>query len=177
MRARLRQVGNSIGLIVPAHELRTISARAGDVVDLEIRSVVRGARSGWNDPSRWAGAAEEPLLLAGASETVFDDGEWEWVGVPRFSVWRVDLNPTRGSEQAGYRPVLVVSPDEMNANLNTVIVAPLNTRLRGWPTRVRVEHDAEIRQTTGLDVASQNDSRMEFGLAEVQPSIPASRFA
>jgi mRNA interferase MazF len=89
----------------------------------------------------------------------------------------VDLNPTRGSEQAGYRPVLVVSPDEMNANLNTVIVAPLNTRLRGWPTRVRVEHDAEIRQTTGLDVASQNDSRMEFGLAEVQPSIPASRFA
>ncbi len=78
MRARLRQVGNSIGLIVPAHELRAISARAGDIVDLEIRGVVRGARSGWNDPSRWEGAAEEPLLLAGASENVFDDGEWEW---------------------------------------------------------------------------------------------------
>lgn len=78
MRARLRQVGNSVGLIVPAHELRAISAAAGDVVDLEIRSVVRGARSGWSDPSRWTGAEEEPLLLAGASETAFDDGEWEW---------------------------------------------------------------------------------------------------
>lgn len=78
MRARLRQVGNSIGLIVPAHELRAISATAGDVVDLEIRSVVRGARSGWNDPSRWMGAAEEPLLLADVPDTAFDDGEWEW---------------------------------------------------------------------------------------------------
>ena len=78
MRVRLRQVGNSIGLIVPAHELRAISARAGDIVDLEIRDVVREARSGWNDPSRWKDAAEEPLLLAGASENTFDDGEWEW---------------------------------------------------------------------------------------------------
>lgn len=78
MRARLRQVGNSIGLIVPAHELRAISATAGDTVDFEIRNVVRGARSGWNDPSRWVGATDEPLLLAGAPENVFDDGEWEW---------------------------------------------------------------------------------------------------
>lgn len=60
--------------------------------------------------------------------------------IARFSVWGVNLNPARGSEQAGYRPVVVVSPDAMNANLNTVIVAPLTTRLRGWPTRVRVDH-------------------------------------
>ena len=78
MRARLRPVGNSIGVIVPAHELRAISATAGDVVDLEIRGVVRRARAGWNDPTRWEGAAEEPLLLAGAPETAFDEGEWEW---------------------------------------------------------------------------------------------------
>ena len=78
MRARLRQVGNSIGLIVPASELRAISAGAGDIVELEIRQVERAARLGWNDPARWAGSAEAPMLLAGAPETAFDEGEWEW---------------------------------------------------------------------------------------------------
>jgi mRNA interferase MazF len=58
----------------------------------------------------------------------------------RFTVWGVDLNPATGSEQSGYRPVLVVSPDEMNNNLNTVIVAPMTTRLRQWPSRVKIRH-------------------------------------
>lgn len=58
----------------------------------------------------------------------------------RFSVWGVDLNPATGSEQSGYRPVLVISPDEMNGNLNTVIVAPMTTRLRHWPSRVKIRH-------------------------------------
>lgn len=58
----------------------------------------------------------------------------------RFSVWGVDLDSGKGSEQSGYRPVLVVSPNEMNRNLRTVIVAPMTTRLRQWPTRVKVRH-------------------------------------
>ena len=45
--------------------------------------------------------------------------------VERFTVWYVNLNPIKGSEQAGYRPVLVISPAEMNQHLNTVIVAPM----------------------------------------------------
>ena len=62
------------------------------------------------------------------------------VKIARFSIWRVDLNPTQGSEQAGYRPVLVISPDVMNNRLRTVIVAPMTTAIRGWPTRVQVTH-------------------------------------
>lgn len=61
--------------------------------------------------------------------------------IKRFSVWNVNLNPTKGSEQAGLRPVLVVSPDQMNHQLKTVIVAPMTTRLRGWPTRVPISHE------------------------------------
>lgn len=82
------------------------------------------------------------------------------VAVPRFSVWRVDLNPTRGSEQAGQRPVLVVSPDEMNANLNTVIVAPLTTRLRGWPSRVRVDHEARTGEVALDRLRAVDKSRL-----------------
>lgn len=78
MRARLREIGNSVGLIVPASELRALSAGAGDLVEIEIRQVVRGVRAGWNDSSRWVGSADEAMLLAGAPETAFDDGEWEW---------------------------------------------------------------------------------------------------
>ena len=89
------------------------------------------------------------------------------VGIPRFSVWRVDLNPTRGSEQAGQRPVLVVSPDEMNANLDTVIVAPLTTRLRGWPTRVRVEHDAKIGEVALDQLRAIDKSRLGRGLGRL----------
>ena len=89
------------------------------------------------------------------------------VGVPRFSVWRVDLNPTRGSEQAGQRPVLVVSPDEMNANLNTVIVAPLTTRLRGWPTRVRVEHEARVGEVALDQLRAIDKSRLVRPLGDL----------
>ena len=61
--------------------------------------------------------------------------------IQRFSVWRVNLNPTQGSEQAGSTPALVVSPDPMNEKLKTVIIAPMTTRLRGWPSRVLINHD------------------------------------
>lgn len=63
------------------------------------------------------------------------------VSYKRFSVWMVNLNPTKGSEQAGCRPVLVISPTEMNQHLNTVLVAPMTTALRGWPTRITVHHE------------------------------------
>jgi mRNA interferase MazF len=65
------------------------------------------------------------------------------VEVARFSVWQVNLNPVKGSEQAGTRPVLVVSPNEMNNFLNTVIVAPMTTRIRNWPTRVAIDYDGK----------------------------------
>lgn len=58
----------------------------------------------------------------------------------QFSVWAVNLNPVKGSEQSGFRPVVVLSPDEMNKNLNTVIVAPLTTTIRQWPSRIDVVH-------------------------------------
>lgn len=56
--------------------------------------------------------------------------------VSRFEVHKVDLSPTRGAEIRKTRPCLVVSPDEMNHHINTVIVAPMTTAGRAYPTRV-----------------------------------------
>jgi mRNA interferase MazF len=47
-------------------------------------------------------------------------------------IWFVDLNPTKGSEQAGQRPVVVVSGNLMNEHLTVVIVVPLTTKIKNY---------------------------------------------
>ena len=58
--------------------------------------------------------------------------------VSRFEIYLVTLDPTVGTEIQKTRPCLVVSPDEMNRHIATVIVAPMTTRGRPYPTRVSV---------------------------------------
>ncbi len=55
--------------------------------------------------------------------------------IQRFDVWMVDLGPTRGSEIPKRRPCLVVSPDEINSHLGAVLIAPMTTRVRRYPSR------------------------------------------
>ena len=56
--------------------------------------------------------------------------------VNRFEVFLVNLDPTLGHEIKKTRPCLVVSPDEMNHFISTVIIAPMTTKSRKYPTRV-----------------------------------------
>jgi mRNA interferase MazF len=58
------------------------------------------------------------------------------VAINRFEVYLVNLDPTIGSEIQKTRPCLVVSPDEINLNLRTVIIAPMTTKGRNYPSRV-----------------------------------------
>jgi mRNA interferase MazF len=61
------------------------------------------------------------------------------VVVTRFDVFLVTLDPTVGSEIQKSRPCLIISPDEMNRYIRTVIIAPMTTQGRGYPTRVACE--------------------------------------
>ena len=54
----------------------------------------------------------------------------------RFDVFLVSLDPTLGSEIKKTRPCMVITPDEMNRHLRTVMVAPLTTKGRDYPFRV-----------------------------------------
>ena len=56
--------------------------------------------------------------------------------IKRFEVYLVNLDPTVGSEIRQSRPCLIVSPDEMNRYIGTVIIAPMTTKGRDYPTRV-----------------------------------------
>jgi mRNA interferase MazF len=54
----------------------------------------------------------------------------------RGEIWLVSLDPTQGSEMRKTRPCLVISPDEMNRHLRTILIAPMTTAERPYPTRV-----------------------------------------
>ena len=59
--------------------------------------------------------------------------------VERYGIYLADLNSTRGAEIAKTRPVVVVSRDEMNRHLDTVVVCPLTTKLHPrWRSRIPV---------------------------------------
>jgi len=59
--------------------------------------------------------------------------------IARYQVVLVRLDPTLGSEIKKTRPALVLSPDEMNRHISTVIVAPMTSKSRPYPSRVKCE--------------------------------------
>ncbi len=66
--------------------------------------------------------------------------------IRRFEVYMVNLDPTLGSEIQKTRPCLVISPDEMNAHIATIIVAPMTTKGRDYPTRVGCQFQGKSGQ-------------------------------
>ena len=57
----------------------------------------------------------------------------------RYGIYLADLNPTRGCEINKTRPVVIVSADEMNAALQTIVVCPLTTTIHpGWRSRIQL---------------------------------------
>jgi mRNA interferase MazF len=58
--------------------------------------------------------------------------------IKQFEVYWVNLDPTEGSEIQKTRPCIIVSPDEMNATLKTVMVVPLTRTIINWPFRTKV---------------------------------------
>jgi mRNA interferase MazF len=71
--------------------------------------------------------------------------------VQRFDVFLVRLDPAVGSEIQKTRPCLVISPDEMNENIRTLIVAPMTSTTKEYPTRV----SCRFRKITGQIVLDQ----------------------
>ncbi|MEW6738188.1 MAG: type II toxin-antitoxin system PemK/MazF family toxin [Acidobacteriota bacterium] len=71
--------------------------------------------------------------------------------IKRFEVYLIDLDPTKGSEIQKTRPCLVISPDEMNKHINTIIIAPMTTQGKVYPTRV----ECKFKNKKGLIVLDQ----------------------
>ncbi len=65
------------------------------------------------------------------------------MGIKQYQIVVVNLDPTIGSELKKIRPCVVISPDEMNQHLNTIVVAPLTTNKKAYPTRVKVTYQGK----------------------------------
>jgi mRNA interferase MazF len=61
----------------------------------------------------------------------------------QYSIVLVNLDPTLGSEIQKTRPCVIVSPNEMNRYLNTIVIAPMTSSLKEYPTRIPVNHDGK----------------------------------
>jgi mRNA interferase MazF len=88
--------------------------------------------------------------------------------VKRFDVFLVNLDPTVGSEIKKTRPCLVISPDEMNRWIRAVIVAPMTTKGRAYPTRVACEFQGKQGQVVLDQIRTVDKTRLVQKLGQVE---------
>lgn len=80
--------------------------------------------------------------------------------VQRFEIHLVDLAPTQGSEIQKTRPCVIVSPDEMNRHIRTLIIAPMTSTQRDYPTRVDLTFQRKGGQVVLDQIRTVDKSRL-----------------
>ena len=80
--------------------------------------------------------------------------------IKRFEVYLISLDPTKGCEISKTRPCVVVSPDEMNRHIRTVIVAPMTTKTRAYPSRVDCSFQGKHGQVVLDQIRTVDKSRL-----------------
>ena len=91
--------------------------------------------------------------------------------VSRFEVYLVRLDPTEGREIRKTRPCLIISPNEMNHHIGTVIAAPMTTKGRPYPTRVPLKFRRKSGQVVLDQVRTVDQTRLVKRLGSVdQPT-------
>lgn len=89
------------------------------------------------------------------------------VVVSRFEVYLIRLDPTEGHEIRKTRPCLIISPDEMSHHLDTVIVAPMTTKGRAYPTRVPVRFQRKTGQIVLDQIHTVDKTRLVRRLGKI----------
>ena len=89
-------------------------------------------------------------------------------------VWLVALDPTQGAEIQKTRPCLIVSPDESNRHLRTVIIAPMTTVARPYPTRVALTFQGKHGQVALDQLRAVDRQRLFRKLGRISTKIAAA---
>lgn len=96
------------------------------------------------------------------------------MAINRFEVYLINLDPTVGSEIKKARPCLVVSPDEINHHIRTVIIAPLTTRGQPYPTRVPCRFKGKDGQIVLDQIRTVDQSRLIRKLGKIDGNTAAA---
>ncbi|TKB33508.1 MAG: type II toxin-antitoxin system PemK/MazF family toxin [Nitrospira sp.] len=95
------------------------------------------------------------------------------VVVTRFDVFLVRLDPTEGREIRKTRPCLIISPDEMNHHIDTVIIAPMTTKGRPYPTRVPVRCKGKSGQIVLDQIRTVDKARLVKRVGKIDAATRA----
>jgi mRNA interferase MazF len=87
--------------------------------------------------------------------------------IRRFQVYLVNLDPSIGSEIKKTRPCLIISPDEMNNHIATVIVAPMTSKRRDYPTRVNCQFEGQDGQIVLDQIRAVDKTRLVKNLGMI----------
>lgn len=87
--------------------------------------------------------------------------------VNRFDVLLVNLDPTIGSEIQKTRPCVIISPDEMNHHISTVIIAPMTIKGRAYPSRVVCEFQGKTGQIVLDQIRTVDKSRLVKKIGQI----------
>jgi len=87
--------------------------------------------------------------------------------INRFEVFLVNLDPTVGHEIKKTRPCLIISPNEMNRHISTVIVAPMTTKGRNYPTRISCSFQGKNGQVILDQLRTIDKQRLVKKLGEI----------
>jgi mRNA interferase MazF len=89
----------------------------------------------------------------------------------RYGIYRADLNPTRGSEISKVRPVVIVSLNELNSVLETVVVCPLTTKLHpAWRSRLQVKCQGRQAEIAIDQILTISKSRLTARMGTLSPA-------
>ena len=89
------------------------------------------------------------------------------VAYKRYEVYLICLDPTVGSEMKKTRPGVIISPDEMNQYINTVIIAPMTSNIRDYPTRIKVKFQNKEGQIVLDQIRSVDKQRLVKKLGSI----------
>jgi mRNA interferase MazF len=97
--------------------------------------------------------------------------------VSRFDIYLVSLDPTQGHEIRKTRPCVVISPDEMNHNIGTVIVVPMTTKGRAYPSRIPLTFRRKKGQLVLDQVRTVDKTRLVRRLGKLDANTAAKTLA
>lgn len=91
--------------------------------------------------------------------------------IRRFEVYLINLDPTIGKEIKKTRPCLIISPDDMNKYISTVIIAPMTTKGRNYPTRIACQFEGKDGQIVLDQIRTIDKVRIIRKLGKINTSI------
>jgi mRNA interferase MazF len=94
--------------------------------------------------------------------------------INRFEIYLVSLDPTIGSEIKKTRPCVVLSPDELNRHIRTVILAPMTTKGQAYPTRISCRFQGKDGQIVLDQIRTVDRARLIKKLGRIDTNTAAS---